>query len=451
MLVGFADFFGNTPEAPKAKALLVEIDAAYAKRAEKALANATVEARASAGRRDYDGAVSKLRSVERLFGDGVWLKSEGKAAIDKALAEIETLRAKDPRKAIAATLKKAAEELRAGRLEAASKLIAGRGTWPTEERSLGDKLAGEIKLKTAAALAQRRAKQSTCDAAMKRAGVYVGMKRWKEASLECEKALEAKPDDKKASALFAEITRRIVVKPTLSLDLGGGVRMMFVYIKPGTFVMGGDGELQADAPKQGVEKPKHTVAITKGFYLGKYEVTQRQFEALMGSNPSTSKNPDGPVHMVTWTEAVEFCRRAGEKTRRQMRLPTEAEWAYACKAGTTTPYSFGKDASKLGEYAWYDANTGDNARRVGRKLPNPWGLYDMHGNVFEWVSDWYSADYYALGPKANPTGPKEGQVRLLRGGGWTDNAHWCRSAIRYTQAPTIRRGYLGFRAAISLP
>jgi len=459
-LVAFPDFFGGTPEAAEAKALLDEIDAAHAKRQEEEFGKVLAGAIASAVGGEFDKAEASIRSMEKRFGDETWFESRGKTAVAETLAEITRLRAEEKgrnarseaqraearRREIAATLGRARAELAEGRFDEAKKLVADSSKWPADERSQADDLALEIQRKEVAAAAGLRARAYA--PAMKLTRELVADGRWREALAECGKALEAKPADKDAAELLAEITRRIVFRRRLTLNLGPGVKMYFVYIKPGTFVMGGDGELEADAPKQGVEKPKHRVAITKGFYLGKYEVTQGQFETLMGSNPSTYKQPDGPVHMVTWDEAVEFCSKAGEKTRREMRLPTEAEWEYACRAGTTSPYSFGDDAAKLAVHDWYDKNSGAKPHPVGKKRPNPWGLYDIHGNVWEWVSDWYSADYYALGPMANPTGPKEGNARLLRGGGWTDNAHWCRSAIRYTQTPGIRRDYLGFRALV---
>jgi formylglycine-generating enzyme required for sulfatase activity len=193
----------------------------------------------------------------------------------------------------------------------------------------------------------------------------------------------------------------------LTLDLGNGVTMEFVYIKPGTFIMGG--ENTKDGKWQGVEVPKHEVTITKGYYLGKYEVTQAQFQKIMGSNPSkASKDPNAPADTISEGDAVAFCNKLAEKTGKQTRLPTEAEWEYACRAGTHTKYFFGDDPSKLGEYAWFEDNDGGKSHPVGQKKPNPWGLYDICGNVVERVSDKYAKDYYAKSPKVDPTGPSQG-------------------------------------------
>ena len=193
----------------------------------------------------------------------------------------------------------------------------------------------------------------------------------------------------------------------LTLNLGDGVTMDLVYIKPGTFVMGG--ESKTDGRFQCVELPKHEVKLTKGFYLGKYEVTQAQYEAIMGSNPSRStKGPDCPVDNVGEPDALTFCGKLAEKTGRDVRLPTEAEWEHASRAGRDTKWSFGNDPSQLGEYAWFKDNADAKSHPVGQKKPNPWGLYDIYGNVCERISDKYARNYYAQSPQEDPTGPSQG-------------------------------------------
>jgi len=193
----------------------------------------------------------------------------------------------------------------------------------------------------------------------------------------------------------------------LTLDLGDGVTMALVYIKPGIFVMGG--ESKTDGKFQCVEVPKHEVRLTKGFYLGKYEVTQAQYQAIMGSNPGRStKAPDCPVDNVSAQVASEFCDKLAEKTGLDVRLPTEAEWEYASRAGKDTPWFFGSVPSQLGEYAWFKDNANGKSHPVGQKKPNPWGLYDIYGNVCERISDTYARNYYAQSPKVDPTGPRQG-------------------------------------------
>ena len=199
------------------------------------------------------------------------------------------------------------------------------------------------------------------------------------------------------------------------------IGMKFKLIPAGTFTMG-DGD---DA---------HDVTLTKPFKMGVHEVTQAQYEQVMGVNPSKFKGADNPVENVSWDDAVEFCRRLSELPAEKAagnvyRLPTEAEWEYACRAGTTTKYSFGDDESEFGDYAWYCDNSDEQTHPVGSKKPNAWGLYDMHGNVLEWCQDWYGD--YPSGSVTDPTGPAVGSHRVIRGGSWDRTAGYCRSAHRY--------------------
>jgi formylglycine-generating enzyme required for sulfatase activity len=192
----------------------------------------------------------------------------------------------------------------------------------------------------------------------------------------------------------------------LTLDLGDGVTMEFIYVKPGTFVMGGENE--KDGRFECVEVPRHVVGLTKGFYLGKHEVTQAQYQVAMGSNPSRStKNPDCPADNVSEPDALQFCIRISEITGADARLPTEAEWEYASRAGRDTKWFFGDDPSNIREYAWFKDNAGSKSHPVGEKKPNPWGFYDIYGNVCERISDKYHKNYYSVSPKTDPTGPKQ--------------------------------------------
>lgn len=193
----------------------------------------------------------------------------------------------------------------------------------------------------------------------------------------------------------------------------GSVKMEFIYIKPGHFQMGGESEL--DGRFQCVEVPKHLVQITSGFYLGKYPVTQAQYEAVMGNNPSKStKAPACPVDNIGEHDALDFCEKLVDTIGRDFRLPTEAEWEYACRANQgDKKWFFGDDHSKLREYAWFKENSMGKSHAVGQLKPNPFGLYDMYGNVYERVSDKYKKDYYAKSPLADPTGPSEGITSVL--------------------------------------
>jgi len=227
------------------------------------------------------------------------------------------------------------------------------------------------------------------------------------------------------------------------------IGMEFKLIPAGTFIMG-------DASGEDDETP-HEVTLTKPFKMGVHEVTQAQYEQVMGVNPSKFKGADYPVQdypveTVTWDDAVEFCRRLSELPAEKeagnvYRLPTEAEWEYACRAGTTTMYSFGDDESDLRNYAWYLRYSGGGTHPVGGKKPNAWGVYDMHGNVWEWCQDWYGD--YPSGSVTDPSGAKSGSDRVFRGGSWSMTPEHCRSATRFGGFPWYRNGYLGFRVCLS--
>jgi len=198
-------------------------------------------------------------------------------------------------------------------------------------------------------------------------------------------------------------------KDTLTIDLGddGKVKMEMVFVKPGSFIMGG--ESTVDGRFECMEVPKHKVALTKGFYFGKYPVTQEQYEVIMGTNPSKStKAPDCPVDNIGENDAVEYVDKLVETVGRDFRLPTEAEWEYAARGGSESKWFFGDDESKLGEYAWFKDNSDGKSHPVGQKKPNPFGLYDIFGNVFERCSDKYAVDYYEKSPEIDPTGPLQG-------------------------------------------
>ena len=220
--------------------------------------------------------------------------------------------------------------------------------------------------------------------------------------------------------------------------------MKFNLIQPGEFLMGSP----ADDPDQSSgETPQHRVRITKPYYLGVYEVTQGEYQKVMGKNPSEFKGLTRPVEQVSWEDATEFCRKLSQMdTRFNYRLPTEAEWEYACRAGTTTRYICGDDLDP--DYGWFKSNSSSQTHPVGEKRPNAWGLYDMHGNVFEWCWDRYNESYYRASPGDDPTGPSLGSYRVDRGGSWRGSAMSCRSALRLKSSPGSRGDALGFRVAL---
>ncbi len=235
----------------------------------------------------------------------------------------------------------------------------------------------------------------------------------------------------------------------VTVDLGKSVKLEMVLIPAGEFMMGSP---DSDKDAQSLDKPLHRVRITKPFYLGKYLVTQEQWQTVMGSNPSYFKGPKNPVEQISWNDCQAFLSKLNAKTGEEggkFQLPSEAQWEYACRAGSTTRYCFGDDESRLGEYAWFSGNSRVGAHPVGEKKPNAWGLYDIHGNVWEWCADWYDWDYYRKSPADDPTGPTTGSRRVFRGGGWIRSAVYCRSADRQSNTPGIR-GNLGLRICCNL-
>ena len=230
----------------------------------------------------------------------------------------------------------------------------------------------------------------------------------------------------------------------LTIDLGGGVTMEFVLIHPGSFTMGSDNDRQESA------NPAHKVTLTKPFYLGKYEVTQEQWEKVAGTNPSFFKGAKHPVETVSWNDCQSFVTKLNEKVPGQtFRLPTEAEWEYACRAGNEGDYCYGDHVGVLDEYAWYGNSPDGNSTThpVGEKKPNAWGLHDVHGNVYEWCADWY-AEYPATAV-TDPPGPPSGLFRVIRGGSWFSCDRFCRAADRYGYRPSNAGSRFGVRLAIT--
>ena len=229
-----------------------------------------------------------------------------------------------------------------------------------------------------------------------------------------------------------------------TLSLPGGAQMEMVYVAPGSFTMG-------SPVGQDDDQTPHRVTLTKGYWLGKYEVTQRQWRSVMGDNPSRFDGDDHPVGNVSWDDCQKFIGKVSAAARQQLggeaRLPTEAEWEYACRAGTTGPYG---GTGLLDDMGWYWSNNESERKThpVGAKAPNAWGFYDMHGNVWEWCQDWYDA--YPSGSATDPKGPASGGSRVLRGGGWVNDARYCRSAYRYWYSPAYRKWCYGFRLCCSL-
>jgi formylglycine-generating enzyme required for sulfatase activity len=266
-------------------------------------------------------------------------------------------------------------------------------------------------------------------------------------------------------------------------EVENSIGMKLVRIPKGTFMMGSPASEKRRMIGPAIEEHRsdddkqHEVEITKDFYLGIHEVTQKQYRTVMGKNPSFfcasgggkdkvkgMKTEDFPVDDVNYDDAVAFCKmlsalRAEKQSKRAYRLPTEAEWEYACRGGASSSYQvfhFGNSLSSTqanfdGNFPYGGADRGDYLKRtckVGSYAPNRFGLHDMHGNVYEWCADWYAEDYYASSPRRDPQGPSEGSDRVVRGGGWDDSGQDCRSAFRFRRTPELRFSYLGFRVAV---
>ena len=242
--------------------------------------------------------------------------------------------------------------------------------------------------------------------------------------------------------------------------------MHLVFIPAGKFMMGSpESEKDRHAPRLS-EGPVHPVCITRPYYLGKYELTQSAWITVMASNPSRQKHGDNPVENVSWDDCQQFLGKLNEGARSgplqgagggpaeagyyEHSLPTEAQWEYACRAGTKTRFFYSSDpeAAELDDYCWFRKNSSGRNHPVGQKKPNPWGLYDMYGNVGEWCSDW--AGPYAASSMTDPSGPPTGRSRISRGGLRHTDVTFLRSASRYCEPPTLRLPYQGFRVAVML-
>lgn len=244
--------------------------------------------------------------------------------------------------------------------------------------------------------------------------------------------------------------KRAGLEPSITLDLGGDVKWQGVLVPAGTFVMGSPaGEAKTES-ESAMEK-QHKVTITRPFYMGKFELTQAQYQKVVGDNPSTIKGDDLPVHNVAWQNAQDFCDKLSKQIGRTVQLPTEAQWEYACRAGTTTAYYNGNQITDLEKIAWFGANSDRQPHPGGQKLPNAWGLYDMLGNIREFVRDLYGTA--PLEDATDPTGPTEGDAKnhVVRGAAYTANAAValnCRAACR---RPTEALGATGFRIIVAVP
>ncbi len=230
----------------------------------------------------------------------------------------------------------------------------------------------------------------------------------------------------------------------ISIPVKNGISIDMVRVEAGTFTMGATPEMEN--PWDG-EKPTHQVTLTNDYYIGKYEVTQALWKAVMGNNPSNFKGDNLPVEMVSWDECQEFISKLNSITGKTFRLPTEAEWEYAARGGKKSRGYQYSGSNNLADVAWYEDNSGSKTHAVGSKQANELGIYDMSGNVWEWCQDWKGS--YSSSSQVNPTGANSGSNRVYRGGGWSGNARYCRSSCRFSVTPGFRIFILGLRLVLS--
>ena len=250
----------------------------------------------------------------------------------------------------------------------------------------------------------------------------------------------------KLKPITPDVNRIRLAGHRFDLSLPNGAKMTFAWCPPGSFLMG-------DAKGWNNEKPLHNVSISTGFFIGIYPVTQIQGIAVMGGNPSHFVDDLRPVEQITWHDAQEFCLKLGSLMEDQIkfRLPTEAEWEYACRAGTATQYANGSDPDDLNRIGWFAGNSEMQTHRVGRKEANPWGLFDMHGNTWEMCHDWYDPRYYSSSPNADPCGPEHGSsTHVMRGGSWDIDGKSCSSSFRLMIEPNFSSSNTGFRVVFNL-
>ena len=268
---------------------------------------------------------------------------------------------------------------------------------------------------------------------------------------------------------YPQADKQAAQPDTLKLDkeITNSIGMKLVRIEPGKYMLGSSASeiarVRKEANSNGFENeaPAHEVEITNGFHMGIYPVTQAQYRKVMGANPSWFSSDGGgkddvagvntddfPVETVSWNEAKEFCKKLSQLEGKTYRLPTEAEWEYACRAGTKTQFYNGDGEEALKEVGWYAGNCGMKTQRVGQLTPNAWGLYDMHGNVCQWCEDWHEPTYYENSPRKDPTGPEIGECKVLRGGSWQLMASGCRSASRLYGRHDNSDNDCGFRVVL---
>lgn len=268
-------------------------------------------------------------------------------------------------------------------------------------------------------------------------------------------AVEKAKEVSQAAILQKQAAEKAGLPLEKKIDISSEVNMVVVFIPAGEFEMGSP----VDELKRDNDEGQHHIKLTKPFYMGKCEVTQLQYREVMGENPSKFGGDNLPVENVSWYDAARFLKKLSDKTGKKFRLPTEAEWEYACRAGTTTAFNTGTTIDS--DFANYEATTpyangiiGKDLKctnKVGSYPPNAFGLHDMHGNVWEWCSDFYDKDYYKVTPTVDPQGPQVNSGdKVMRGGAWNERPNKCRSADRNNRGPKTNQPIIGFRVVMDI-
>ncbi|MDO4857514.1 MAG: SUMF1/EgtB/PvdO family nonheme iron enzyme [Thermoguttaceae bacterium] len=302
---------------------------------------------------------------------------------------------------------------------------------------------------------EKTVKNEEADKHFKQVAGLLERKLYSEALAETISALEIYPENNDYRKQKEELEKMLPKAGDRKAFTVDGVEFAFRWCPCGKFMMGDPGLLTLDAPNaRFLDRKAHKVRLTEGFWLLETEVTQEMWKAVMGLNQDEQKKLSGrsydygigdsyPIYYVNWEESWEFCRKLSAKLGKRVKLPTEAQWEYACRAGSTDDYAGDPDAM-----AWYEKNSDEETHAVGQKKPNAWGLLDMYGNVYEWCSDWYDEDYYTNSPEIDPENQTSSPLRVTRGGSWMGPAEKCKSSFRSNQIPDSRLSDVGFRVLI---
>ncbi len=391
---------------------------------------------------------ARLKAADALLAKGRYSEAakaygEAHAAYRRVLdakatlTRLATVRAAVERARVAAAAAPPEQARQAQRLELNADGYEQAGALEATVTELGKALGLYKDLAKAAAQADAQRSAARAAALIERLEAAIAEARKFDAAGILAQLAELTPTEPRIADWREQLAALPAPQETLRVDLGEGIGIDFVLIPQGSFQMG-------SAEGEWNEKPVRNITFSRPFYLGQFEVTQEQWEVVMGSNPSHHRAPRKPVEQVSWHAAVEFARELSEGLKATFRLPTEAEWEYACRAGTTSQYYWGNAFDE--HFAWAKGNSGGVSHETGTREPNAWDLFDMSGNVYEWCADWYADAYPGDAEQTDPKGAASGSLRVFRGGCYCDNSSGaCRAAARRGKSPSFKYGSVGFR------